>query len=64
MDLEKWIGERMKNKEPVTRTQAEKRLKYLNTELAHEGYHDGWTLQGMKEEKEWLENQLSKLDTK
>tara|TARA_Y100000593_G_scaffold220_1_gene471 strand:- start:6816 stop:7871 length:1056 start_codon:yes stop_codon:yes gene_type:complete len=64
MDLEKWIGDRMKNKKPVTRAQAEARLEYLNTELAHERYWDGWSVQGMKEEKEWLENQLEKLDAK
>ena len=43
---------------PVSRKQAKARLKYLNSELAHEDYHDGWTAKGMKEEKEWLENQL------
>ena len=42
----------------VSRKQAKARLKYLNSELAHEDYHDGWTAKGMKEEKEWLENQL------
>ena len=44
----------------VSRKQAEERLKYLNTELAHEGYHDGWTLKGMREEVEWLEKELKK----
>ena len=63
MDLEKWIGDKMSKEKPVSRKQAEERLKYLNTEIAHEGYHDGWTLQGMKEEKEWLENQLKQLKT-
>ena len=62
MDLEKWIGDRMSNKEPVSRKQAEERLKYLKSELAHEGYHDGWTLQGMKEEVEWIEKELKRLD--
>ena len=46
------------SKEPVSRKQAEERLKYLNSELAHEDYHDGWTVKGMKEEKEWLEKEL------
>ena len=45
---------------PVSRKQAEERLKYLKTELAHEGYHDGWTLKGMREEVEWLEKELKK----
>ena len=43
---------------PVSRKQAKARLKYLNSELAHEDYHDGWTLKGMKEEKKWLEKEL------
>ena len=47
---------------PVSRKQAEARLEYLNTELAHERYWDGWSVKGMKEEKEWLESQLKKLD--
>ena len=42
---------------------AKTRMEYLKTELAHERYWDGWSVQGMKEEKEWLENQLIKLDT-
>ena len=49
----------MKN---VSRKQAEERLKYLNEELAHEGYWDGWSIKGMREEKEWLESQLKNLD--
>jgi len=55
MDLEKWIGNRMNKEKPASRKQAEKRLEYLNTELSHERYWDGWSVQGMKEEKEWLE---------
>ena len=51
----------MKNK-PVSRKQAEAILKYFITELAHEGYHDGWTLKGMKEEKDWIEKELKRLD--
>ena len=47
---------------PVSRKQAEERLKYLNEQLAHSGYWDGWSLKGMKEEKEWIESQLKKLD--
>ena len=48
--------------EPVSRKQAEERLKYLKSELAHEGYHDGWTLKGMREEVEWIETELERLD--
>tara|TARA_Y100001937_G_scaffold18747_1_gene25891 strand:- start:3803 stop:4267 length:465 start_codon:yes stop_codon:yes gene_type:complete len=48
---------------PVSRERAEARLQYLRTEIAHEDYHDGWTLQGMKDEVEWLENQLG-IDSK
>ena len=43
---------------PVSRERAQARLDYLNSELAHEQYHDGWTIKGMEDEKEWLENQL------
>jgi len=55
--LENWI---QNEKSTVPRKQAEERLNYLKSELAHEGYHDGWTLQGMREEKEWLEKELKK----
>jgi len=48
------------NEEPVSREQAEARLRYLKSELIREGYHDGWTLKGMKEEVEWLEKELKK----
>ena len=53
-DLTAWENEHG----PVSRKQAKARLKYLNSELAHEDYHDGWTVKGMKEEKEWLEKEL------
>ena len=43
---------------PVSRKQAKARLDYLNSELAHAAYHDGWTLEDMREEKQWLEDQL------
>ena len=43
---------------PVSRERAEARLNYLNTELAHQHYWDGWTIKSMREEKEWLESQL------
>jgi len=50
----------MSKKKPVLRKQAEERLRYLKSELIREGYHDGWTLKGMKEEVEWLEKELKK----
>jgi len=43
---------------PVSRERAQARLQYLRTEIAHDSYHDGWTLQGMKDEVEWLESEL------
>ena len=49
-------------KKPVSRKQAEERLKYLKSELAHEGYWDGWSLKGMREEVEWIEKELERLD--
>lgn len=62
INLKDWIGYKMKYENVVSQKQAEERLKYLNTELAHEGYHDGWTLKGMREEKEWIEKELERLD--
>ena len=53
-----------KLKGSVTREQALNRLDYLKEELTYEGYHDGWTLNGMKEECKWLELELSKLEDK
>ena len=43
---------------PVSRERAQARLDYLKTELAHERYHDGWTIKGMKDEADWLQSQL------
>tara|TARA_Y100001963_G_C6736540_1_gene426712 strand:+ start:26 stop:172 length:147 start_codon:yes stop_codon:yes gene_type:complete len=42
----------------MTKEQIKKRIKYLKSELAHEGYHDGWTLEGMKKELSKLEKDL------
>ena len=39
----------------MTKEQTKKRIDYLKMELAHHKYHDGWTLNGMKEELEQLE---------
>ena len=59
-DWKKLKGRAVVDKKPVPRKQAEERLKYLNSELAHKAYHDGWTVKGMKEEKEWIEKELKK----
>ena len=55
------MGETVREKveePPISRERAQARLEYLKVELAHEQYHDGWTIKGMEEEVEWLENQL------
>ena len=35
-----------------------KRIEYLRTEIAHEGFWDGYALEGMKEELSELETKL------
>ncbi len=45
------------NKE-IYKKQLEERIKYLEMEIAHAGYHDGWTLKGMKEELSQLKKDL------
>tara|TARA_B100000131_G_C18057525_1_gene589100 strand:+ start:1001 stop:1180 length:180 start_codon:yes stop_codon:yes gene_type:complete len=35
-----------------------KRIEYLKTEIAHEGFWDGYALEGMKEELSELETKL------
>ena len=42
----------------MNKKQLKDRIKYLKTELAHEGYHDGWVLMGMKIELKELEGEL------
>ena len=44
----------------MTKKQIDERIKYLKTEIAHHGYHDGWVLKGMKEELEWLHKERIK----
>jgi hypothetical protein len=53
------IREQGPTEEPVSVERAEARLKYLQTELNHSRYHDGWTIKGMEEEVEWIQSQLS-----
>jgi len=38
----------------MDKERTKERIKYLETELAHKGYYDGWTVKGMKEELEGL----------
>jgi hypothetical protein len=35
----------------------------VNTEIAHDSYYDGWTLNGMKQERDWLLSELRRLDS-
>ena len=42
----------------MNKKQLKDRIKYLKTELAHEGYHDGWVLMSMKKELKELEGEL------
>tara|TARA_B100000073_G_scaffold344861_1_gene352580 strand:+ start:246 stop:380 length:135 start_codon:yes stop_codon:yes gene_type:complete len=44
----------------MTKEEIKKRIKYLKSELAHEGYHDGWVIKGMREELEKLEKNYDK----
>ena len=68
MDLGKKIRERFSDdayefkKNPISKERAIRRIEYLETEIAHEGYWDGWSLQGMREELEWLTSQLNSLE--
>ena len=34
------------------------RVSYLESEIAHEGYHDGWTLKGLKNELKKLKDSI------
>ena len=43
----------------MNKIQIEDRIKYLKSELAHEGYHDGWVLKGMREELKKLRKILN-----
>ena len=43
----------------ITRDNLEERLNYLNTELAHSDKWDGWSIKGMKEEKQWIESKIN-----
>ena len=44
----------------MTKEEITKRIKYLKSELTHEGYHDGWVIKGMREELEKLEKNYDK----
>ena len=44
----------------MNKKQVKERIKYLEMEISHHGYHDGWVLKGMKEELEWLNKKVKK----
>tara|TARA_Y100000590_G_scaffold361850_1_gene418701 strand:- start:1311 stop:1463 length:153 start_codon:yes stop_codon:yes gene_type:complete len=41
--------------------QIKKRIKYLNSELNHRDYYDGWSVEGMEKELKKLEKKLREL---
>ena len=42
----------------MNKKQIKERINYLNSELSHSHYHDGWVIQGMKKELEELKNRV------
>ena len=42
----------------MNKKQIKERIRYLKMELAHERYHDGWVVVGMREELDSLEKKL------
>tara|TARA_Y100001938_G_scaffold149869_1_gene238385 strand:+ start:1440 stop:1586 length:147 start_codon:yes stop_codon:yes gene_type:complete len=42
----------------MNKQQIKERINYLNMELAHSHYHDGWVLNGMREELSKLKKKL------
>ncbi len=44
---------------PVEKKNIEDRVSQLTIEISHGRYYDGWTLEGMKEEREKLSKLLS-----
>tara|TARA_Y100001963_G_C6708432_1_gene413071 strand:+ start:647 stop:784 length:138 start_codon:yes stop_codon:yes gene_type:complete len=43
----------------MNKKQIKDRINYLKMELAHEGYHDGWVLKGLREELKKLEKEIN-----
>jgi len=50
----------MKVEERIEKT--EKRIKYLEVELIHRAYHDGWTIRGFEKELVILKDRLRRLN--
>ena len=44
---------------PIERNKIKNRLNQLTIEISHGRYYDGWTLEGLKQEKEKLSRLLS-----
>ena len=43
----------------MTEEQIKKRISYLEMELIHKGFHDGWVIEGMETELKELKKDLS-----
>ena len=43
----------------MKKKQIKERIEYLESEIAHAGYHDGWVLKGMREELAWLRKEMN-----
>lgn len=46
----------------MTKKQIKKRISYLETELNHKGYWDGWCIEGMTNELKKLQKELRKFE--
>lgn len=44
--------------------QIKERISYLNMEIIHEGYHDGYTLQAFKTELDKLNKELQTIENR
>tara|TARA_Y100000310_G_scaffold267137_1_gene278997 strand:- start:1613 stop:1771 length:159 start_codon:yes stop_codon:yes gene_type:complete len=48
-------------KKQIKKSQIIERIFYLEMELLHEGYHDGWVIEGMKKELKKLKKSLTNI---
>ena len=48
----------------MNKEQMKERVKYLNMELAHSHYHDGWVIAGFKKELSELKKKLDSYSKK
>lgn len=53
-ELSSWV----EGLSPIEKDEIRKRIDQLTMEISHGRYYDGWTLDGMKQEKEKLSNLL------